>query len=273
MNNEKIGKFISELRRSLEMTQKDLAEKVNVTDKAVSKWERGLSYPDISILSPLSNILGVTPSELLNGERSTNPAILEPNVNIENVLQYADMAVKTKSKNIQKVCALVFSSLMMVGIVVCSIVDLAISGRFTWSLIPIGSIVFAWLVFLPTIKYGKNGIFISLVAVSIFILPFLYVLDNLVPYPSSILPVGIRGAAIAIVFLWIIFTTFKLLKARILIASAISLLLVIPFSVLTNFVLSGLVDNISLVDAWDVLSFVIISIVAAGLLIVDKWLR
>ena len=60
MDNEKVGQFILGLRKANQMTQKELAEKLNISDKAVSKWERGLSYPDISLLSSLSDILGVT---------------------------------------------------------------------------------------------------------------------------------------------------------------------------------------------------------------------
>lgn len=71
MDNEKItkiGEFISELRKSKGMTQRDLAERLGVTDKAVSKWERGQSCPDISLIIPLSDLLGVTANELLRGE-------------------------------------------------------------------------------------------------------------------------------------------------------------------------------------------------------------
>jgi len=70
MDTKKMALFISELRKSHNMTQKALAEKLNVTDKAVSKWERGLSCPDVSILAPLADILEVTISELLIGEKS-----------------------------------------------------------------------------------------------------------------------------------------------------------------------------------------------------------
>ena len=69
MNQEKIGKFIAELRKEKNLTQAELAEKLNITKNAVSKWERGLSLMDISLLKPLSEILGVSVSELLNGER------------------------------------------------------------------------------------------------------------------------------------------------------------------------------------------------------------
>ena len=68
MDAEKVGKFIAELRKKKDYTQKDLAEKINVTNKAVSKWERGLGFPDISLLEPLSKELNISIPELLNGE-------------------------------------------------------------------------------------------------------------------------------------------------------------------------------------------------------------
>ena len=69
MNQKKIGEFIAKLRKENDLTQQELADKINVTSKAVSKWENGRSLMDISLLSPLSNILGVSVLELLNGER------------------------------------------------------------------------------------------------------------------------------------------------------------------------------------------------------------
>ena len=70
MDALKIGKFICEKRKELNMTQSHLANKLHITDKAVSKWERGLSLPDISILIPLSEILNVSLYDLLKGEES-----------------------------------------------------------------------------------------------------------------------------------------------------------------------------------------------------------
>lgn len=56
MDNNKIGKFISNKRKELGLTQEELGEKLYVTDKAVSKWERGVSLPDITLLTELSKI-------------------------------------------------------------------------------------------------------------------------------------------------------------------------------------------------------------------------
>ena len=70
IDKEKFGAFLTGLRREKGMTQKDLAARLYVSDKAVSKWERGLSLPDVSLLTPLGETLGVTVTELLRGERT-----------------------------------------------------------------------------------------------------------------------------------------------------------------------------------------------------------
>ena len=71
MDKEKTGQLITELRKEKGLTQKQLADALNITDKAVSKWERGLSFPDISMLEPISELLGVSIMEILAGERQS----------------------------------------------------------------------------------------------------------------------------------------------------------------------------------------------------------
>ena len=68
MDNTQFGQFVAQLRKERELTQKELASQLHVTDKAVSKWERGLSFPDVTILNSLADILGVEASEILNGQ-------------------------------------------------------------------------------------------------------------------------------------------------------------------------------------------------------------
>ena len=60
-------RYISDNRKKHGLSQKELADKLNITDKAISKWERGLSFPDISLLIPLSEILEITLYDLLTG--------------------------------------------------------------------------------------------------------------------------------------------------------------------------------------------------------------
>ena len=83
IDNEKFGAFLLQLRKEHGLTQKDLAERLFVSDKAVSKWERGLSLPDIALLQPIADTLEVTVTELLAGkyireEQSLNIWDVEP---------------------------------------------------------------------------------------------------------------------------------------------------------------------------------------------------
>ena len=77
MKQEKIGVFIAETRRQRGMTQKELAEKIGISDKTVSKWECGNSIPDISYLEALCDSLDIKVNELLSGERLTDGSYSE----------------------------------------------------------------------------------------------------------------------------------------------------------------------------------------------------
>ena len=68
MDNTKTGLLIKELRKGKGMTQKELAEMLHITDRAVSKWERGLCAPDIALLEPLAGILGCSVLDLIAGK-------------------------------------------------------------------------------------------------------------------------------------------------------------------------------------------------------------
>ena len=69
MNQIKIGKFIAEERKVKKYTQRELADKLSISDKTISKWERGNGFPEVSLLLPLCNELEITVNELLSGER------------------------------------------------------------------------------------------------------------------------------------------------------------------------------------------------------------
>ena len=98
MNYEKIGKYIQEKRKEKGYTQKELAQKLGVTDKAVSKWERGLGCPDVSILEILSNELDTSILEILKGRTIENEIIkvTEANDYLKETINYT----KNKTKEI-----------------------------------------------------------------------------------------------------------------------------------------------------------------------------
>lgn len=97
IDKAEFGAFVAQLRGEKGLTQKQLSELLYVSDKAVSKWERGLSLPDISMLMPLSEILGVTVTELLEGRRIENAEEMDP-AQVESLLQKAIGMSEEQSK-------------------------------------------------------------------------------------------------------------------------------------------------------------------------------
>ena len=94
MDQIKIGKFIAECRKKANLTQMQLGEMLNVTDRAVSKWENGRAMPDSSIMLDLCGVLGISVTDLLNGE-----VVSMENTNQKNEQLLLDMAKEVERKN------------------------------------------------------------------------------------------------------------------------------------------------------------------------------
>ena len=249
MDQIKIGRFIASCRKEQGMTQAALAEKLGISDRAVSKWETGRSMPDSGIMLELCGLLNINVNELLSGERIMAEAygkIAEQNL----------IELKRKDENNFKwnvILTIVFSIVMAVGIAVCLICDLAISGKPTWSLITLGAILIGWVVTAPMIWYGKKGVRIAMIALSILIIPFLYVLSLLT---------GV----------WILYILFRRLKDRKLLAAGVAFAIAVPFTFVFNFVLSKLIGS-SLFDIWDALTLLILLAAAVTCIAFDRSLR
>ena len=132
MEAKKLGLFIAKLRKEKQITQTELAKQLNVTDKAVSRWERGLGFPDINTLEPLADALGISLSELMKCAKKS-----ETDENVEDldigILASIDIA-KTQRKKIIKKILLGFSCCVISLCVVLYAVYLFISGRWTFML-------------------------------------------------------------------------------------------------------------------------------------------
>ena len=99
MNQEKIGKFIAECRKNKKLTQQDLAEKLNVSDRTIGNWENGRNMPDLSLFKPLCDELDSTINELLSGEKIKKEVYQEKfEENIINTIDYSSKKIKEKSK-------------------------------------------------------------------------------------------------------------------------------------------------------------------------------
>lgn len=264
MNQIEIGKFIVKCRKEKKITQAQLAEKLNITDRAVSKWETGKSMPDSSIMLELCQLLGITVNELLSGEK----------VNMDSLERKADenlIALKKKvDNNIAKniIIAVLFSVILFIGILVCTICDIAVSGSLSWSLIPIISIIFVWLISFPSIMFGKKGIVKSLISLSIFVVPYIYLLSRLIKV-KTVFQIGTVMAIASVAFLWLIFTVLcRVGKTRKLFSLGLITLLAIPFVIIVNALVAVMI-KVPFLDVWDFMVMLILVIVAVAFFMCD----
>lgn len=124
MNQEKIGRFISELRKEKNMTQLELANRLGITDRAISKWENGRGMPDVSLFEPLCKELNISINELLKGEKIESKNIEQSSGEIlVNYSKY--LKQKEKRKNI-----LLLIAIMIVLVAFISIVTLSFNKTF-----------------------------------------------------------------------------------------------------------------------------------------------
>ena len=142
MDQIKIGKFIQEKRKEQGLTQSELAEKLNITDRAVSKWENGKCLPDVGTMSELCKILNITINDLFSGEiidMKNNEKKIE-----ENLLEMAKL-IEERDKQLlalEYVIGFTASITFMIFIFVASFIEMDIWIRIL--LIVTGSIIFAF---------------------------------------------------------------------------------------------------------------------------------
>ena len=122
MNKEKTGALIAAARKEKNMTQKELAKTLHVSDRAVSKWERGAGFPDVSLLEPLADALGLRVMDLLRGEEQEQA---EPELTVRRCLV---LLVRQARQRTRRRWGQILGSLLalgMVGFVLFSILDRA----------------------------------------------------------------------------------------------------------------------------------------------------
>ncbi len=119
MNQEKIGKFIAQCRKEKKITQGQLAEKLGVTNKSISRWENGKNMPDYSILKDLCSILDIDVNEFLSGEKiDKNEIRSHSNDNLDLILkEYYKMK---KQRNIFKIFAIMFLFIALILVIIGS---------------------------------------------------------------------------------------------------------------------------------------------------------
>lgn len=118
MDNIKMGNFIREARKKKGLTQKDIATHLNITDRAVSKWERGICAPDLALLEPLADILGVTITELIAGEEQAND-VNKPELEqaVKETISYSKQEATNKKKtNRKRIVIMILVSVLLITV-------------------------------------------------------------------------------------------------------------------------------------------------------------
>lgn len=122
MNQDKIGKFIANLRKSKNMTQEQMADKLGVSNKTVSRWENGRNLPDSSLFTPICDLLGISLTEFFAGEH----------IEQENIVQKAEESIvttveytKRKTKRLTKNAIVIVIVVVILAIIVCNVVRVA----------------------------------------------------------------------------------------------------------------------------------------------------
>ena len=116
MEQVKIGKFIQEMRKAQSLTQRELAEKLNISDKTVSKWETGNGLPEVGLMLPLCEVLGISVNELLSGERLDEKQYFKKAE--ENIMDLLKEKAEAKKKIVLSLCIMLMAMISAVTLVV-----------------------------------------------------------------------------------------------------------------------------------------------------------
>ncbi len=231
--NKSIGAFICEQRKAKGLTQKELAEKLNITDKAVSKWERDICYPDISLIIPLAEILEISTSELLNGGINISNDTQTTETLINKAIKFSSKSSVQKAEKIKQNILYGLSASFLIAIIVCLICDYFLTGNLSWSLIVIVSLVFSMLILFTLLTAKEKLIKKTLITLSVFIIPYLALLSFILKQPL-VFYLGSCISVITATALWLSYIAFVKLPRRKYLAIGISFLMIIPLNLLIN---------------------------------------
>ena len=281
MDNQLFGNRIAEARKKNGMTQKDLAERLDVTDKAVSKWECGKGFPEITLLPKLSRILGIKPEELLSdkavqgqfaryqsdkmaqddivrhesdmlapgenvgcqaGIGQSRIEAIDPQVElVTSVIQYSG---EQQYRKLSRLVLPILSASLGLAVFVCLLVDFSISQTLTWSRFPVSAILFCFTILLPVFLFRKHRAIGITAVFFVVLMPFLFYLESLVPAKGWVIGLAIPIAAISAVCTVLILWLFLYSKADRMVAAAITFAMTgIGLNLLTNEIVLSYLDK------------------------------
>ena len=239
MDNVKFGEMIAVMRKENAMTQKELAEKLHVTDKAVSKWERGKGYPEITLLPLIADLLGITAGELLNGERydegSKPPA--ENDALVSDIIEFAD---KVSKFNTSGTMITLISMIFILAGFICLLCNVVVTRTINWSLYPVDAMLLVWLTVAPWFLITKHRLVLSFAAFTISLIPYLFLIERLSAAKGWVVPFALPILGITLPGLLIVVLLFSYTKINRISLSAFAVLI---FGVFVNLGVNAFVQN------------------------------
>jgi len=178
MDQEKIGKFISDCRKKKKLTQSDLAEKLGVSDRTVGNWENGRNMPDLSLFKPLCDELDITINELLSGEKIPKEKYQEKfEENIINTIDYSAKKLRITNRMIGLI-------LLVVGVIMSLTAMTSFASDSSWG--SIYSVIGVIISIIGINKLLKNKKIIFKITISVFYFIVNLLLLMLIDYISVI---------------------------------------------------------------------------------------
>ncbi len=254
MNNQEFGSRIAEARKRNGMTQRELAELLDVTDKAVSKWECGKGFPEITLLPKLSRILGIKPEDLLSDKAvpidtgaedqlgPNNKESIDPQVElVTNVIKYSG---EQRRRTLSRLVFPIISASLGLSAFVCLLVDFCITQSFTWSRFPVSALLFCFVILAPVFLLRKHRIALSLAVFFAGLIPFLTYLESLVPAKGWVRGLAVPIAGLSAACTVLIVGLFLYSKIDRLVALAITFAVTgIGLNLITNEIVTHYLDQ------------------------------
>lgn len=200
IDSERMGERIAAARKEMGMTQKTLAEMLHVTDKAISKWERGAGCPDIAMLPTLADSLHVSIAALLTGEDTGADSACEASVRAALASMRAMQEKEGRQRRTRMLCIVLAMSLL--ALVICIGCDRRINGMLTWSAYPLAAVLFAVACIAPLLLPRGGYPMAALGVFSALLLPFLWFVLWWAGAAASFLPLVLPVALMGLAYLW-----------------------------------------------------------------------
>lgn len=232
--------------------------------------EDGTKLPEMDQVQPLADFCGVTVNELLRGERySLDESAPSEHDVTQNVLEYANNNMSEQFKHTRREWLIAITGVLAFVIVACLIIDFLSVNAITWSGIASVSILFAWGIILPLFFRLTTPIMSSLIAFSVLIIPYLFLLNLVISANNILVNVAIPITIVSLIYFWalyFIYTRMHLSSWRYLAVAAFGL---VPVVIIINLVIS-MQFNMPLFTVWNVLGVQILIAIGVGLVYFER---